>query len=179
MKPKIAVIKIAQTGVLLALLVVLQGVTAGLGNQFLTGSLVNLVLAIAALVGGLLPGLVVALVSPFVAFLFGIGPKLLLIVPLIAIGNAALVLVLYFAAGKSSRSVRLVGAAIGAAVCKFLVLYLLVVQIVCRFAGLAQGQVATFSAMFSWPQLVTALIGGFLACAIVPLLRRALPKVQA
>lgn len=43
---------ITETAMLLALLVALQGITAGLGNQFITGSCVNLVLAVAALMVG-------------------------------------------------------------------------------------------------------------------------------
>ena len=43
---------ITTTAVLLALLVILQAITKA-GGQFLTGSCVNLVLAVAALAGGL------------------------------------------------------------------------------------------------------------------------------
>ena len=38
---------------------------------------------------------------------------------------------------------------------------------------LAEKQVQTFTAMFSWPQLITALIGGALALVVVPLLKKA------
>ena len=46
---------IAETAIMLAVLVTLQAVTKGLG-QFVTGSCVNAVLAIAVLVGGLACG---------------------------------------------------------------------------------------------------------------------------
>ena len=67
---------ITETAILLALLVTLQAVTKGFG-QLVTGSCVNAVLAIAALVGGLASGLTVALISPVLAFLLGIAPQIL------------------------------------------------------------------------------------------------------
>ena len=78
---------ITETAVMIALLVALQWATKPLG-QFVTGSCVNLVLGVSALVGGLWCGLTVALVSPFFAFLLGIGPAFLPIVPMVAVGNA-------------------------------------------------------------------------------------------
>ena len=65
---------ITETAVLLALLVALQAITKPLG-QLVTGSCVNAILAIAALVGGMSCGLTVALISPVFAFLFGIAPN--------------------------------------------------------------------------------------------------------
>ena len=84
---------IAETAVMIALLVALQWVTKPLG-QFVTGSCVNLVLGVSTLVGGVWCGAVVALASPFCAFLVGVGPAKLLIVPFIAVGNVVLVLLL-------------------------------------------------------------------------------------
>lgn len=65
---------IARTAICLALLLCLQFVTKSLG-QFVTGSCVNLVIAMAALIGGLWSGLTVAIVSPFCAYLLGIGRR--------------------------------------------------------------------------------------------------------
>ena len=53
---------IARTAICLALLLCLQFVTKSLG-QFVTGSCVNLVIAMAALIGGLWSGLTVAIAS--------------------------------------------------------------------------------------------------------------------
>ena len=64
---------ITETAVMLALLVCLQALTKPMG-QLVTGSCVNAVLAVSALVGGLSCGLVVALCSPVLAFLLGIAP---------------------------------------------------------------------------------------------------------
>ncbi len=165
---------ITRTAVLLALLVILQTVTKAAG-QSVTGSCVNCVLAVGALMLPLGGSLVLAAASPFLAFLLGVGPKLLAIVPAIAVGNLVYVLVLSLLLRKKESAglpVRLGGLAAASAV-KFLTLYLLVVQLLCRVLTLAEKQVQTFTAMFSWPQLITALIGGALALVVVPLLKKA------
>lgn len=164
--------KITYTAVLLALLIVLQWATKSLG-QFVTGSCVNCVLAVAALVVGLESGLLVALVSPFMAFLLNIGPANIAVVPAIAAGNAVLVLVLWLILHKKQNIVRSVLGVACASAAKFLALYLLVVQLLCRVLTLKEQQIALFSQMFSWPQLVTALIGSAVAVALIPLVRRA------
>lgn len=164
---------ITETAVMLALLIVLQWATKPLG-QIVTGSCVNAVLAVSVLLGGLWCGITVALASPLCAFLLGIGPQLIAIIPAIALGNAVLVLVLHFVYGKNIWRRAL--AWLGAAVAKFGVLYLVVVQLICRVLPLKQPQIDTFTAMFSAPQLVTALIGGGLALLIVPVLKKALRR---
>ena len=166
---------IAETAVMIAVLVALQWVTKPLG-QFVTGSCVNLVLGVSVLVGGLWCGVTVALLSPFFAFLLGIGPAFLPIVPMISVGNIVLVLLLYFIAAKDTLSWRNYLAVAVGAVCKFLALWLLIVKLVLPSLGLAAKQVAAISASFSWPQLVTAGIGGVIAVTIAPVICRALKK---
>ncbi len=164
---------ITRTAAMLALLIVLQAATKNLG-QFVTGSCVNAVLAAATLLGGFASGLIVAVVSPFLAFLLGIGPKLIEVVPAIAIGNLALVLILWAIKGDGAlnRVIKWIAASVG----KFLVLYLLVIQLLCRVMTLPEKMTATFSTMFSWPQLVTALIGSGIMLLILPVLQKAIRK---
>ena len=169
---------ITETAVMLALLVAVQGITSGLGNQFITGSCVNLILSVTALMVGLWGGVAVAAISPFVAFLFGIGPKFIQLIPVIAVGNLVLVLVLTLL--KDKKIWRSVAAWIVAAVAKFGTLYLLMVKLVVP-ALVAGGTIpakaaATIAVQFGWPQLVTALIGGGMALVIVPVLRKALKR---
>ena len=167
---------IAETAVMIALLVALQGLTKPAG-QFVTGSCVNLILGVSTLVGGLWCGLTVALLSPFFAFALGIGPALIQIVPAIAVGNIVLVLVLWLICRKAKKLSPLsYGGAVVASVCKFAVLYALVVLLLLPLLGLPEKQVAMMSAMFSWPQLVTALIGSFLAVTVSPVIRKALHR---
>ena len=174
------VLWITRTAVLLALLIAVQWATSptqAFAGQYITGSLVNCVLAVAALLGGFWSGVVVALVSPFCAFLLGIGPQLIQIVPAIALGNVALVLLAAWLLG--GKALFWWGKAFGiaaAAAGKFLVLYLAVIQVFIPLMGeaLKPKQVETFTAMFSWPQLVTALIGTTIAVLIAPVLRKAI-----
>ena len=119
---------IAETAVMIALLVALQWATKPLG-QFVTGSCVNLVLGVSTLVGGAWCGAVVAIASPFCAFLVGVGPAKLVIVPFIAVGNLVLVLLLHFIAGGKPLGLRSYLAVAAAAVCKFAVLFLLVTKV--------------------------------------------------
>ena len=165
---------ITETAVMLALLVALQAFTKPMG-QLVTGSCVNAVLAIAALVGGLGSGLTIALISPVLAFLLGIAPQILT-VPAIMVGNAVYVLLLGRLFGKKPPVWRQALAVAGSAGAKFLTLYLLVVKVLCSILPLKQPQIATFSTMFAWPQLITALIGGAAALLIVPVIRKALHR---
>lgn len=164
--------KLTRTAVLLALLVILQAVTKA-GGQFVTGSCVNCVLAVGALLLPLSYGILLAVVSPFLAFLLGIGPQLLPIVPAIAVGNVIYVLLLHLTAAKREKlPAKAIGLA-AAAVCKFGALFLLVTRLLCSLLSLPEKQARLFQTMFSWPQLVTAVIGGVLAFAVTAVLRKA------
>jgi len=174
---------ITETAILLALLVTLQALTKGFG-QFVTGSCVNAVLGVAVLVGGLASGVTVALVSPVLAFLLGIAPQILT-VPAIMAGNTVYVLLLHFLADRSGKNLLKQAVAwIAAAAGKFATLWVIVVQIICGVMSeslLAAGtlkapMLKALPATFSWPQLVTALIGGAVALLIVPVIRKALHK---
>lgn len=170
---------ITRTGVLIALLIAVQwatGWTKAFAGQFITGSCVNCVLVISALMGGMWSSVIVAILSPFCAFVLGLGPGLIQVVPAIALGNLVLVLVAWFAWGK--KTLRLWDKVVGIAVMsftKFVVLYCAVVLVLIPAMGpnLPAKQAAVFTTMFSWPQLVTALIGSTLAVLVVPLLRKA------
>ena len=174
---------ITETAIMLALLVTLQALTKPAG-QLVTGSCVNTVLAVAALVGGLGSGLTIALISPVLAFLLGIAPQILT-VPAIMAGNSIFVVLLSLLADKSGKNIaKQVIAWIAAAVAKFAVLYAIVVGLICGVLSeslLASGalkapMLKALPATFSWPQLITALIGGAVALIIVPVLRKALHK---
>lgn len=183
---------ITRTGVLLALLLALQWATLGtkaFAGQYITGSLVNCVLAVSALTAGLSSGLVIALLSPIFAYLLGIAPQLV-VVPAIMAGNCALVLVLWAVGRGNAPMWRKAVAVVLAAVCKFVVLYLLVVQVICgvgasfllgqSFFGapvLLRPMIQALPLTFSWPQLITALIGGVLGILVSKILTRAGAKV--
>ncbi len=172
---------ITRTAVSLALLTVLQLVTRPMG-QIVTGSCVNCILTLSVLFCGLSGGLVVALASPFLAFALNIGPAVFAVTPAIALGNAVLVVIVYFLIGrrgiflageKRSLLMKCIAAWLACSVGKFLALYLIVVQLLCRVLSLPEKQVQMLSVMFSYPQLLTALIGSGIAFVIAGRLGKA------
>ena len=174
---------ITETAIMLALLVSLQALTKGFG-QLVTGSCVNAILAISVLVGGLSSGITVALISPVLAFLLGIAPQILT-VPAIMAGNSVFVILLSVLADKTGKNmIKQIIAWIVAAAAKFAALYAIVVLLICGVLSenlLASGvlkapMLNALPATFSWPQLITALIGGAVALSITPVLRKALHK---
>ena len=171
---------ITQTAVCLALLVALQFFTRSLG-QYVTGSCVNLVLAIASLIGGTWSGVVVAVISPFCAKLLGIGPAFFPMVPCVSLGNAVYAVIFGLLVGKfllKKQTAAAFGSMVLAAAAKFVTLYIVLVRLVAP-AVVPAAKLSTVTAAFTWPQLVTALIGGVLACLIAPVIRRALGKGSA
>lgn len=160
---------ITRTGVFLAVLIVVQVITASLGNTLVTGSFVNAILITSVMFNGLSSGIVIALVSPFIAKLIGIGP-LWTLIPFIALGNITLV-ILWYVIGKRNLLKKPVASGICAVLVgafgKFLVLYLSIVKIVVPLVlELPKPQSDVVSGMFSIPQLITALIGGILALIV-------------
>ena len=168
---------IARTAVCLALLIAIQFLTKSLG-QLVTGSCVNLVLAIAALIGGVWSGVTVAVISPFCAYLLGIGPAFLPLVPCVSLGNAVYAVLFALLVGRFLQKKKLpaaYGSMVLAAAAKFAALYLVLVRLVAP-AVIPAAKLSTVTAAFTWPQLLTAVIGGVLTCLIAPVLCRALEK---
>jgi hypothetical protein len=172
---KVTTIQITRAAVLLALLVAWQYATAPLKLTLLTGSGVNFITIVCVLSCGYTPGLLMALISPVFAKLLNIGPMWELI-PFIAVGNLSLALVWRVITGGAHGKPgawRLPVAAICAALVKFALLYLGIVKLaVPVILKLAEPQSKVISATFSVPQLFTALIGGALAIAVLPLIRK-------
>ena len=147
---------IVRTAVCLALLLVLQVATKSLG-QFVTGSCVNLVLAMAALSGGLWSGVAVAVLSPFCAYALGIGPAFLQLVPCVALGNAVYAVLFALLVGKwlTAKPLAAWGSMVLAAVCKLAALYVVLVKLVAPMIVPA-AKLTAVTAAFTWPQLVRA-----------------------
>ena len=178
MNNKTRILWITRTAVFTALIIVLQAVTAALGNTLLTGSIVNLLLIVTVMTSGYASGLTVALISPVVAKLVGIGP-LWELIPFISIGNITLVSIWRFLGNKKNwkPAVTYIITLACAAVAKFLVLYAgIVLFAVPILLKLPDPQAGVVSSMFSFPQLFTALIGGGIASVILPTLKKAIGK---
>ena len=185
--------RITETAVMLALLVCLQWVGSQIPDmttkQLVSGSFVNCVLAMTTLMVGISGGMILAVISPVCAFLLGIAPNFITVAP-IMVGNSLYVILLWLFLGKERKPLwKQPVALVTAATVKFLVLYLLVVQVVCGVASgallgkklgsivvLAPPMLQMLPAMFSWLQLVTALTGGALALGLVQVLKKALHR---
>jgi len=178
---------LTKTALLLAMLICLQWagsfVPEQLTKQLVTGTLVNCVLAVTVLLVFYGSGIAVALISPVCAFLLGIAPNFVTVLP-IMLGNACFVALLRLLYKKPLW--RQAAALTVAAVVKFGVLYGLVVQVICGVASgsllgkklgdvvvLAPPMLNVLPTMFAWPQLVTALAGGALALLLLPILKKA------
>ena len=166
---------IAWTAICLALLVCLQFLTRSL-SQLVTGSCVNLILAMTALTGGVWSGVTVAALSPVFAKLLGIGPVWAL-VPCVAVGNAVYAVLFALLVEKAlhrDTPTAAYGCMLLAALAKFLTLWLLIVKLVAPLVIPKAEVLAKITAMFTWPQLFTAMVGGALACLVAPIVQKAL-----
>ena len=165
---------IARTAIFIAVLVVAQLVTTQFGTTLITGSLVNMILILAVMTCGFSSGLTVAVVSPIVAKLLGIGP-FWSIIPFIIIGNFVLVALWHKIGNRQThnRSIDWVLALILAAVAKFIVIFLGVTKIAIPILlSMTEPQATALSTAFSFPQLCTACIGGILAILLLPSLKK-------
>lgn len=165
----------------IALIIIVQFVTKGLGQQLITGSLVNLVLAVSTLLFGFGVGAAAAVVSPFIASLLGINAQII-VVPAIAAGNLTYVLVIALLVkllkGESyavPEFARDLVAVIAGALCKFGIQYLLIVKWIAP-AFLPPKAQPLMAVNFGIIQFFTACIGGVLACLIYPRVSKGLKQ---
>lgn len=115
-----------------------------------------------------------AALSPILAFFLGIGPAIPHLIPFVILGNLVIVLVYWLVMEKTPLgTIPAWGVGILAgAVAKTLVLWLGIVKLALPLIpGLKPQQIQVMSAMFSWPQLVTALIGGIVAALLASRLK--------
>lgn len=125
--------------------------------QYITGSAVNFVLIIACYVLGLWGGVTIGCLTPWIALIAGQMPFAYM-PPFIMIGNALLVISFGLLKKANKLVYMILGVLIGA-VLKYLFLSFAVRYLVKAPAKLI--------AMMSVPQLITALVGGFLALIVI------------
>ncbi len=160
---KIELKSMVQTAVLLALALAVQ--SAGLG-QMITGPVINAILFVTSALVGPVFGVIVGLITPWVALTTGIM-KFAPALPVIMAGNAALVLTFYFLWAVLSKSFHTRPAcwiaACSAAVVKYAVMTAGVKLILAPNIKVPPVLVTTLTVN----QLFTALIGALLAALII------------
>lgn len=157
----------------LARLVALMGAGLLITNlgmpQWITGPLVNALLILAVLWGGVSQAIFVGMVTPLGAAMSGILPlPLLVMIPFIALGNALFVS-LFGGLYQKNRWLALgVGAVVKAAFLYGAVTLLVVRPLSLVIAGQAQAVVVPGAMvnMMSWPQALTAVAGGLIAFGV-------------
>ncbi len=135
-------------------------------SQFVTGPIVNATLFLAIVLLGPYEAVLVGLLPSAVALSSGLLPlPLAPMVPFIMISNAILIGLFYYL-----RSTSFTLGVIVASVCKFVFLYAIVTLLMNTM--LQETLVSKLSIMMSWPQLVTALLGGAIAFGILKMLKK-------
>jgi len=129
-------------------------------NQWITGTLVNATLFLAAYKLAPINALIVAVLPSSIALMQGLLPlPMVLLIPFIIVSN--IILILFF--GLLKRN--LLWGIITSSLTKFLFLYALTLI-------LAEKLSTPLVYMFQWPQLFTALAGGLLFASIIKLSKK-------
>lgn len=158
-----------RTALLLALVITVQLAGRLLPNSnFIVGPLVNACLLVSTALAGVWSGLFISVVSPFSSLINNHAPvaaALLPFAPFVAAGNAVYVLSYYLLRKKSAAA----GVGVGA-VLKFGFLYLAINIFLQLFSFPKFAKVLL--ALFGWPQLITALLGGIIGLAVIKVLKK-------
>ena len=156
------VFSITRTGIILfSVLLSVATLAPLIGNQFITGTIVNSSLLLAVATLGLRSALLIGIIPSIMALATGLLPVVLSpMIPFIILGNTVLIYVFdYF------KNVNYWLGAITGAVLKFGLLTA-VIPIVTGLL-INKNAAAGVAYMMSWPQLVTALAGSLVAFAML------------
>lgn len=170
--------KLAQTALLLAICLLSQYFKNL--SVYITGPVINTCLIIAALAVGLPWALLLCVITPITAFFISGSPIMAgipLMFPAIMAGNAILVLFAYYSEKKLKMPLRLPAGLLGGSICKALFMGLVITGVLLPVFGsniashlpkpeALPGVLAAAKVTFSVTQLITALIGSFLAYLI-------------
>lgn len=163
-----------------ALILLFQLASSFFGSQLLTGSLVNMVLAVSALRLDFRSTACVCMISPAIAFMLGIGPKIPLFIPFIMAANIVFALCIYYAEDCDLKGLlkqeysRLILWGFAGAVFKCLMLFLSFRAIIPFFIALNDRQSSAAGAMFSMTAFAACLAGFALAL----ILRKFIPSLR-
>lgn len=167
MKQKFTAKIIARAAILLALCVVVQQFKSI--SQFITGPIVNAILILSGLTVGLWGGVLIAILSPLLAFLISPSPVLQaapMMIPIIMVGNIIMVVAPYIM--KNSSNIKLgISLAVGSIV-KGAFMGLTTIYLIIPFFGasLKPPMITAMTSMFSYFQTITAAIGSALVLLV-------------
>lgn len=166
------VICLVQSSILLATAIVFQLIGSKIPgiNQLLVGSVINSVLLVVTYLCGTFYGTAVGVLTPLTALLVGqLKPAMAPFIPFIMIGNCIFVISYGLFLSKSSY-VKYTGVGLGA-ILKFLFLSLSAKKFIYIFKMNFPAPIAKALAVaMGTTQLITALIGGVLAIALIEIL---------
>ncbi|MCX6795333.1 MAG: iron hydrogenase [Candidatus Falkowbacteria bacterium] len=150
----------------LVLITLISALPFFIHSQWITGPIINAVLIVTLFIGGLRPAIIASLIPSLMALQGGLLPVVLApAIPFIMISNVILVLVIdFFCRDKSKITNYWYGLVVGASL-KFVFLYFSVDLI--NKLLLNKNLSPIISQMMSWPQLITALLGGTMAYLII------------
>lgn len=162
---------VTRTAILLAIAILFQfiGQYIPTYNNFIVGPVVNAVLIVATEVTGVFSGLTISVIAPLVSAVTNksaLAPVVLAFSPFIMSGNA--ILVLCYGLLKKKNKILAIGVG---AVAKAAFLYGSI-SLFTNIMKLNDKVSMVLTNLFSWPQLVTAVIGGIIALAAIPALKR-------
>ncbi len=172
---KISAKQAAFTAVLLTLAIVSQFLKNL--SVYLTGPIINLILMTAVSFCGLLPALILSVITPVTSFLITGSPLMAaipVIIPCVMLGNAVLVLVMWLIRRKNGNIslAWLLGAIVKSGVMAGLISGI-VIPTLGPSTGLPAPALAAARFTFSATQLITACIGGILFLAVRAALKKA------
>jgi len=135
-------------------------------QQFITGPIVNAVLFSSAIILGTEAAIMIGLIPSLIALSFGLlSPALAPMVPFIMMSNALLVIIF---SGLKEKNYWM--SMVSASILKFIFLFS-TSSVVINL--LLKKEIATKVAqMMSWPQLITALIGGIVAFLVIKTIKK-------
>jgi hypothetical protein len=161
-----------RTAILLALTVAVQMAGRSIpapANSYIVGPLVNACILISTAFVGLTGGIIISILAPFTSLINNhavIAPILLLFAPFIAIGNMLLAFCFHILKKKSQVAGIIIGA-----ILKFGFLFGAIKLFVNLKGDIKPKIVSNLVSLFSFPQLITALIGGIIAIAVIKALK--------
>ena len=140
-------------------------------SQLITGTIINCVLIVFTVRTGFWSGALIGVLSSVLATMLGMGPIFPLITPAIAVGNVLLVFS-FWLLGRRGKGGAITAVILGAGVkCAFL--WVCVPTLLKLIPEALPAQIKVLTIMFSWPQGITALCGGFIALVVLSRLKKA------